>query len=126
MNAEETIRVYFDALTRGDADRLIDIISDADHFVKIGTDAGEFVEGGDGVAEYYRHHVSSTEDFAIDFGHLDIQERESTAWFYTRQTWHVTWQGRRETLAMRLTGILEKEEAVWKFVQIHASIGQPT
>ena len=124
MCPRETIETYFDALTAGDADKLIALISSADHFVKIGTDEGEFVEGGSGSADYYRHHVASTANFTINTHRLDVQQRDTTAWFYTRQTWRLEWHGRPETLNMRLTGVLEKERNGWKFVQIHASLGQ--
>ena len=95
------------------------------NFVKIGTDEDECVEGGSGVADYYRHHVASTRNFTIETQHLNVHERDTAAWFYTRQIWTLEWQGRPEVLAMRLTGVLEKESENWKFVQIHASLGQP-
>ena len=95
----------------------------ADHFVKIGTEPGECVEGGGRAAQYYHHHVASTRDFTIDTEHLDVQERDSVAWFYTRQQWRLKWQGQYEELALRLTGVLEREAGAWKFAQIHASIG---
>ena len=47
------------------------------------------------------------------------------AWFYTRQIWRLKWLGNPEELAVRLTGVLEKEDGTWKFVQIHASVGVP-
>ena len=123
MNARQTVEAYFAALTTDDADRLLDLISPADHFVKIGTEPGEYVEGSGGAAQYYHHHVASTRDFTIDIEHLDVQERGPVAWFYTRQQWRLKWQGRYEELALRLTGVLEREADEWKFVQIHASIG---
>ena len=123
MNARQTVEAYFAALTTGDADQLIDLISSADHFVKIGTEPGEHIEGGGCAAQYYYHHVASTQDFTIDTEHLDVQERDSVAWFYTRQQWRLKWQGQYEELALRLTGVLEREAGEWKFAQIHASIG---
>ncbi|MCY4603133.1 MAG: nuclear transport factor 2 family protein [Gemmatimonadetes bacterium] len=123
MNARQTVEAYFAALTTGDADRILDLISSADHFVKIGTEPGEYVEGGGLATQYYRHHVASTQDFSIDTEHLDVQERDSVAWFYTRQQWRLKWQGQYEELALRLTGVLEREADAWKFAQIHASIG---
>ena len=123
MNAMETVQAYFGALTTGDAGRLIGMMSDAPYFVKIGTDEGEFVEGGLNAESYYRHHVESADDFTVEFDCLDVQERDSVAWFYSRQTWKLTWNGVAEELAMRMTGVLEKESDAWKFVQIHASVG---
>jgi ketosteroid isomerase-like protein len=125
MDARETVEAYFKALTDGDAESLLALINSADHFVKIGTDEDECVEGGSGVADYYRHHVASTRNFTIETQHLNVHERDTAAWFYTRQIWTLEWQGRPEVLAMRLTGVLEKESENWKFVQIHASLGQP-
>ncbi len=123
MNAGQTVEAYFAALTAGDDARLTQLISRAGHFVKIGTEPGEHVEGNARVAQYYRHHVASTDDLTISTDHLDVQERETVAWFYTRQQWRLKWQGQPEELALRLTGVLEREETGWKFVQIHASIG---
>ena len=123
MNAAETVADYFDALTAGDADRLVQLIAFVPHFRKIGTDEGEHVEGGEMAAAYYRHHAESTEDFRLRIDHLDVQERDCVAWFYTHQTWRLLWQGTREQLAIRMTGVLEREEGVWRFVQIHASLG---
>ena len=125
MNAGQTIHAYFDALTAGDAQQLVDLMSQASYFAKIGTDENEFVEGGQNAPDYYRHHVASTEDFTIEFEYLDIQERDTIAWFYTRQIWSLKWQGVEEELVIRMTGVLEKEANTWKFVQIHASLGIP-
>ena len=123
MNARQTVEAYFAALTTGDTDRLIGLISPADHFVKIGTEPEEYIEGGGCAAQYYHHHVASTRDFTIATEYLDVQERDSVAWFYTRQQWRLKWQGQYEELALRLTGVLEREAGAWKFAQIHASIG---
>ena len=123
MTARQTIQSYFDALTIADAERLISLISSADYFGKIGTDENEVAHGGDNAVAYYRHHTASTEDFTIDTHYLDVQDRESVAWFTTLQRWNLAWQGTRETLEMRLTGVLERESGVWRFVQIHASLG---
>ena len=126
MTVRETIDAYFDALTAGDAAKLLSLISEDDHFIKIGTDAGEIVRGGQNARDYYQHHIESTADFSIDTRRLDIQERNTVTWFCTEQTWHLKWQGNPETLDMRITGVLEATEGAWQFAQIHASIGFPT
>lgn len=124
-DAYRTVTEYFDTLVSGDVDRLSGMMSSAEFYVKIGTDAGEVIEGGENALGYYRHHVASAEDFSIRFENLDVQERGSVAWFYTRQRWRLKWSGVREELAMRMTGVLEKEDGHWRFVQIHASVGVP-
>jgi ketosteroid isomerase-like protein len=124
-DAYQTVTAYFDALVAGDVDRLVEMMSCAESYVKIGTDADEVVEGGNNALEYYRHLAVCAEDFCIVFDRLDVQERDSVAWFYTRQRWRLKWCGVREELAMRLTGVLEKENGRWRFVQIHASVGMP-
>ena len=124
-NAHNTVKSYFDALVARDAETLIALMLPAAHYVKIGTDAGEVVQGSTDIAAYYRNHAASTEDFSIKFINLDVQERENTAWFYTRQVWKLKWQGTPEEFVMRMTGVLEKIDASWKFAQIHASIGVP-
>ena len=122
-NAHETVTAYFDALVVGDAETLIALMLPASHYVKIGTDADEVVAGSAEIAAYYRNHVASTEDFSIEFINLDVQERDNVAWFYTRQVWRLKWQGTPEEFVMRMTGVLEKTDRLWKFAQIHASIG---
>ena len=125
LNARDTVKAYFDALVKRDAETLIAMMLPAAHYVKIGTDADEVVESVDGIAAYYQNHVVSTEDFSIKIIHLDVQERDNVAWFYTRQIWKLKWQGAGEEFVMRMTGVLEKIDECWKFAQIHASIGVP-
>lgn len=124
-DAHRTVTEYFDALVSGDVERLTRMMSDAESYVKIGTDVNEVIEGGENVLEYYRHHAGCAEDFSIRFEKLNVQERDNVAWFYTRQRWCLKWCGIREELAMRMTGVLEKEGKCWQFVQIHASVGVP-
>ena len=122
-NARDTVKAYFDALVARDAETLTAMMLPASHYVKIGTDADEVVEGSVDIAAYYQNHVASTEDFSITFINLDVQERDDVAWFYTRQVWRLKWQGTPEEFVMRMTGVMEKTDASWKFAQIHASIG---
>ncbi len=122
-NANDTVKAYFDALVVGDAETLIAMMLPVSYYIKIGTDADEVVEGSAEIAAYYRNHVASTEDFSIEFINLDVQERNDVAWFYTRQIWRLKWQGILEEFVMRMTGVLEKTNELWKFAQIHASIG---
>ena len=124
-NAHDTVQAYFDALVIGDAETIIAMMLPASHYVKIGTDADEVVEGSSEIAAYYRNHAASTEDFSIEFINLEVQERDKVAWFYTRQVWRLKWQGTREEFVMRMTGVLEKVGELWKFAQIHASMGVP-
>lgn len=123
--AYRTVTEYFDALISGDVECLAGMMSSTEFYVKIGTDADEVVEGGENALAYYRHHAGCAEDFSIRFEKLDVQERDSVAWFYTLQRWSLKWRGVHEELAMRMTGVLEKKDGCWKFVQIHASVGVP-
>ncbi len=125
-NVNETVKAYFDALVAKDAETLIAMMLPAKHYVKIGTDAGEVIVGSEDIATYYRNHIASTEDFSINFINLDVQVRDDVAWFYTQQIWKLKWQGVPEEFVMRMTGVLEKVDESWQFVQIHASIGVPT
>lgn len=122
-NAYDAVKAYFDALVDRDAETLTAIMLPAECYVKIGTDAAEIVTGKEGIVDYYRNHVASTEDFSINIINLDVQERKDVAWFFTRQVWKLKWQGNSEEFVMRMTGVLEKIDESWKFAQIHASIG---
>ena len=125
-NAHETVNAYFDALVARDAETLIAMMLPAAHYIKIGTDAKEVIEGSEDITTYYQNHVASTEDFSIRIINLDVQERDDVAWFYTQQVWNLKWQGVQEEFVMRMTGVLEKVDDMWKFAQIHASIGVST
>ena len=125
MDAYQIVKAYFDALITGDTDRLSEMMSLADHYVKIGTEPDEHIEGGENARDYFESIITNAADIAIEDEHLDVQEREDVAWFYTRQIWRLKWLGNPEELAVRLTGVLEKEDRTWKFVQIHASVGVP-
>ena len=125
-NAHETVKAYFDALVARDAETLTAMMLPAAHYVKIGTDADEVIKGSEDIATYYHNHVASTEDFSITIINLDVQERDEVAWFYTQQVWNLKWQGVQEEFVMRMTGVLEKVDDMWKFAQIHASIGVST
>ena len=123
-DAYHTVKNYFDALVAGDAERLIAMMSSVDYYVKIGTDRGEIVKGDENaIVDYYQGLVASTEAFTIALHHFDVQERDKVAWFYSTQLWQLKWQGEFEEFMMRMTGVLEKENGKWKFVQIHGSIG---
>ena len=126
QNAYDTVNRYFDALVARDAESLISMMLPKSYYVKIGTDFDEVVEGVEGIECYYKNHVASTEDFSITLLNLDVQERNSIAWFYTQQIWKLKWQNVREEFVMRMTGVLEKSNESWMFAQIHASIGIPT
>ena len=126
MTVHNTIEAYFSALTAGDVVGLLATISAADYFTKVGTESGEIVCGGLNAPDYYTNHVGSTENFTIETHRLEIEERNTLAWFFTEQTWTLKWQGTLEELSIRITGVLERESDRWKFVQIHASEGQKT
>ena len=125
LNARHTVTQYCEALVDGDFERLAGLISSADYCLKVGTDVGEIVKGGRNVLDYYFDHVRSTEDFSIRFEGLDVQERGNAAWFFSQQRWSLKWLGSREEMMVRMTGVLEKEDEVWKIVQVHASMGWP-
>ena len=125
MDAHQTVKAYFDALITGNTDQLIKMMSLAEHYVKIGTEPDEHIEGGENARGYFQNIVANAADITIEYEHLDVQERGDVAWFYTRQIWRLKWMGSPEELAVRLTGVLEKEDGTWKFVQIHASVGVP-
>lgn len=124
MTPTETVREYFNALVAEDGDRVIALMACVSHYVKIGTEPEEWVEGPDGIVAYFRGVSTATADLRINTDRLAVEERGDVAWFNARQTWRVTWDGRPEVLRMRVTGVLERIADAWRFVQIHASVGE--
>ena len=104
----KTVKAYFDALIAGDTDRLVEMMSLVGHYVKIGTESDEHIEGGENARDYFQNIVTNAADIAIEYEHLDVQERGDVAWFYTRQIWRLKWLGNPRRIGSAVNGCARK------------------
>lgn len=117
MEAEATIRAYYDALVAEDP--LGPFFADAT-VGKFGI--GEHLQGADAVREGLRAQTETTTDWAIDSRDLRVRARDCHAWFTDEvgMAWTDTERGIRFEFDTRWSGTLERD-GDWQFVGMHVS-----
>lgn len=148
MDAEETIRDYYDALRRGDP--LVPYFTDDGPTVKFGVSESLF--GADAVSEALEEQTDSTEEWTVESTRLTVDQREDLAWFADEVTLEWTERtsegenetenerasGERHHFETRWSGTLERStganagdqddddssEPTWKFTSMHVSAPQ--
>jgi len=119
MDAEETIRDYYEALRRGEP--LYPYFAERPDVVKFGV--GERLVGYDAVAEGLREQTRTTTDWTVESGALRVVDDDCHAWF--SDSVHMAWTDREAdheySLPTRWSGTLERREGEWLFVGMHVS-----
>ncbi len=118
MDAEATIREYYDALREGKD--LPPYFADDDGLVKFGI--SEQLCGYDAVSEGLREQTRTTEDWTVLSRGLRVTERERHAWFTddVLMAWTDVETGARRRFDSRWSGTLEDRDG-WAFVGMHVS-----
>lgn len=119
MDAEATVRDYYEALRRGEP--LYPYFLEAETTVKFGI--GERLTGYDAVAEGLREQTRTTDDWTVDSSRLRVAERDCHAWFSddVRLEWTDGELGVRRAFDTRWSGTLERREESWLFAGMHVS-----
>lgn len=119
MNAEETVRSYYDALRNGEP--IHTYFADEGSLVKFGI--SERLAGYKEVSEGLREQTRRTEDWRVESKDLRVTERERHAWFSdtVRMAWSDTEKGKDYDFDSRWSGTLEKRDGEWLFVGMHVS-----
>jgi hypothetical protein len=118
MDAEETIRSYYDTLRNEEA--LSPYFARDDALVKFGI--SERLAGQDAVSDGLSEQTRTTTDWEVGSRDLRVTERERHAWFSdeVRMAWTDTGTGRRREFDSRWSGTLEDRDG-WVFVGMHVS-----
>ena len=103
-----------------DFDAMKDMISAKPHSLVIGTDPAEWWVGPDAL-EIWRAQGPQTGQISIHSTGLVAYSCGNTGWLSDRA--EIILEGGR-TITMRLTGVVVIERGHWRFVQMHASLGQ--
>jgi len=117
MDAETTIRAYYDALRDGKP--LAPFFAENDDLVKVGV--SERLVGYDAVAAGLREQTRTTEDWTVRSRDLRVAERDRHAWFAddVRMVWTGA-DGTRHDFDSRWSGTLEDRDG-WLFAGMHVS-----
>ncbi len=118
MNAEETIRSYYDTLRNEEA--LSPYFASDDALVKFGI--SERLTGYEAVSDGLAEQTRTTEDWRVRSRDLRVTERERHAWFSDAvgMAWTDVETGQRREFDSRWSGTLE-DRGGWVFVGMHVS-----
>ncbi|MFQ3320273.1 MAG: hypothetical protein ACI8UR_002261 [Natronomonas sp.] len=124
MDAEATVRAYYDALRTGDP--LYPFFAREDSAVKFGI--GERLTGYDEIREGLRAQTKTTDGWRVESDRLLVTERDEHAWFSDDvfMAWNSHERGIRYEFDTRWSGTLERREngaldTEWRFVGMHVS-----
>ena len=123
---KENIDQIPQAIETEDMDTFSALMAHDPDMVNFGTDAGERWVGWDAMKASMEQQFAAFEDSKVSIRNQVIKVRDSgqVAWFSEIMDWSTMTQGQQVDLkGIRLTGILEKQNDKWKFVQLHFSVG---
>lgn len=119
MDAEATIREYYETLRRGEP--LHPFFPESDNIVKFGI--SERLTGYEEVAEGLGEQTRTTDGWTVESSALRVNEREDYAWFSDDvfMSWTDTEQRIRYEFDTRWSGTLTRRDDEWRFVGMHVS-----
>lgn len=119
MDAEATVRDYYEALRRGEP--LYPYFHESGQTVKFGV--GERLTGYEAVAEGLREQTRTTDEWRVNSEHLLVESRDCHAWFSddVYMAWRDTESESRHEFDTRWSGTLERVDEEWAFTGMHVS-----
>ncbi|MEF8782601.1 MAG: nuclear transport factor 2 family protein [Haloarculaceae archaeon] len=119
MDAETTVREYYETLRAGDP--LSPYFADDERAVKFGI--SETLRGGPAIAEGLREQTETTAGWEVESQNLVVGEREGWAHFADEvfMAWTDTEKRIRYEFDTRWSGTLEQCDGGWQFVAMHVS-----
>jgi len=129
MDAEATVRAYYDALRAGDA--LAPFFAREATPVKFGI--GERLRGFEEIEAGLAEQTETTDEWVVDSDRLRVTERDGHAWFSdeVEMAWTDLGTGHRYEFDTRWSGTLERRPSAetadtaagtpWRFVGMHVS-----
>lgn len=119
VSAEDTVRDYYRALSRGEP--LFPYFHADEATVKVGV--SESLYGPDEIANGLREQTETTTDWVVESDRLRVDERAANATFgdEVRLAWTDTESGVRRQFDTRWSGTLLRVDERWAFVTMHVS-----
>lgn len=126
---EKTIEQFFEALDTQNAALMMGLLPKDETMVHIGTDAGEVWKGWAVMKRETEEQFEDLEYYKAKIRDLTIHLSESghTAWYFHRLDAEIkSSRGITKWNNARFTGVLEKRDQRWVFVQTHVSVPDST
>lgn len=119
MDAESTVRQYYEALR--DGDRIAGFFADEGSSVKFGI--SEALHGPEEITEGLRTQTDTTTDWTVESRNLVVGERNETGWFTDEvfMAWTDTDRRVRFEFDTRWSGTLVEEGGEYQFATMHVS-----
>lgn len=123
MDAEATVRDYYEALRRGEP--LYPYFYESGQTVKFGV--GERLTGYEAVAEGLREQTRTTDEWRVNSKRLLVESRDCHAWFSddVYMAWTDTESESHHEFDTRWSGTLERIDEEWVFTGMHVSTSVP-
>ena len=124
---EGIIREFVQGLEKADTEKVLSFYAKSPRTVLIGTE-DEFLVGYDTVESFYREFIPLLDkwqkrEFVLSV--LKVRIIDGAAWFYSRLILKYEQFEKKIEKNVRFTGVLIKEEGIWKLVQVHISLSSP-
>lgn len=123
MDAEATIRAYYDSLRHGEplAPFFAEREMESENIVKFGI--SERLTGYEEISDGLREQTRTTDGWTVESTALRVHERDDHAWFSDDvfMAWTDVERRIRYEFDTRWSGTLERHEGKWRFVGMHVS-----
>ena len=125
LRVQRTIDAFFEAMDAQDMERMSALIARDANMVHFGTDEAERWVGWEALEESTQDMFEGLESYEVSISDqvINLSASGDVAWFSQIVDSDVTTRSEQvETRAARFTGVLEKREGTWRFVQSHLSL----
>ena len=127
LEVQKTIEKLYKSFEEKDIDLMSEVMAHDESMLSFGTGISDVHKSW---MEWKQNHIAQFKAFdkaKINSKNLNVylSQTGNVAWFADQDDWEIVIQ--TDTIQMRdirITGVLEKRDNVWKIVQIHASVAQ--
>lgn len=121
----KAIDAFFGAMDEQDLEAISRLTAHDEQMVNIGTDSGEYWKGWERLQEDTAAMFKTMKSYKVSRRDevINISESGTVAWFsFIMDSVVETEDGKHTTEDARFSGVMEKRNGQWKFVQSHLSI----
>jgi uncharacterized protein (TIGR02246 family) len=122
MAVMEVVERCFEAFAKRDIDGFLACFASDPDMVAIGTGGDEKCVGLAELKAAAERAFAQSEDATVSFGWHSVSSADSVAWVATDITFQVKTGGRKISLPLRETAVLERRENRWLILQSHDSL----
>jgi len=126
-NVEKMVKELYQSYEQKDIDLMSELMAHDESMLSFGTGISDIHKSWSEWKENHLAQFEAIDEAKINSKNLNVylSRTGNVAWFADITDWALVVQ--KETIQMndiRITGVLEKRNNVWKIVQIHASVPQ--